>query len=646
MKKFISLFLSVLMLFGTLLPANAAASGDTNGDGRTDREDAAFLSDYLAGTDWSFGKEPDEAGDCNADGLTDARDLAVLRRFLGGYLAELPGTSSPRELSNLYDFTKSYCGFPDENGYNFYSYLTHTSAAVPCVPGDTLTYGPVLPDQAVYVTAFGTDGKVKERVASADRLLTAAALPDGMLICSYPVPEGTASVCLTCPSVCYNTFLVTKNDPFTRAEYAAWAEAEDLSRYVDFRAARFASDAKGASLLWCGDSIGVGYYEHEYPGTAAAGLSSKTRNSGLNPAWAQRIASILGMGQVKNTSKGGASLSTKRADVTNVYTQLRNNAGDGYDYIVIEGGSVDVGGSNGIKAPLGTIGEGYALSDLDPENTFLGALERSFYYATQKAPSAHIVFLIPYSMPEHPNNANAWEEYWKYVPYVCEKWGIPYIDLYNNETVNRTFDLNRKPGGSKSATAFYTDTLHVSPMGYDVTALEIAMEVVTLPTYDAARRTVPSGLPGEISRTRTETEPPVPVGGEIVNLYDPSRAFFGRMDKDGTEIADSAKYVTCAPISAAAGDTLCFAPAVPAQGYQLSVFDAGGKVIAAWVKGSSMTVFDRLDDGKVIYTYVLPKGAASVRVTLPVGSNILITLNRPFSAAEYRAAIQESSSAR
>lgn len=542
-------------------------------------------------------------------------------------------------INNLYDFTKSYCGIVKSDGANIYSHRYHTSDYIKVSSGDVITFGPAMNYQNQYLSTFDSSKNVLQRISDIAQFKIESDLGAGYSILSYVIPNGVSYVRVTTLADFYNTFAVTNNAPFNKQTYLSYLDSAGLRSYYDFILNRDAS-LQGKKLLWCGDSIGVGLYEHYYPGTDGTNCTKYNKDNGEHPAWAQRVASLLGGVSATNVSRGGASISTKRANIPNLFTQVKSNASSSYDYIVIEGGSVDVGGSNGIKAPLGKLSDSFELSAFDGEDTFIGALERCFYYATKQAPKAHIVFLIAYSMPKFPNNANAWEEYWQYVPVVCEKWGVSYIDLYNNDYVNKVFDTNRTPNGN-STTAFYYDGLHVSPMGYSVTSFEIAMELASVPVYEQSTRHIPDNVP-EILRkgsttaetTEGKTEPVTPYD-KINNLFVKGTISDGRMDSKGTDISDPAKYFTTDYISVTPGSTLYFGAANPDQGYQLIGFDNNKKAVNGWVSAKVMTKFAALDNGNAVLAYKIPAGVTKVRITFHVGIDPLITIDQPFDKEVY-----------
>ena len=89
------------------------------------------------------------------------------------------------------------------------------------------------------------------------------------------------------------------------------------------------------------------------------------------------------------------------------------------DYVIVEGGVNDIS----INTPVGAITDGYEAT-LDT-STFCGALENicktlCTTYATKK-----VGFLFPHRM----NGETGYNTYHPLIKQICEKWGVPYLDL-------------------------------------------------------------------------------------------------------------------------------------------------------------------------------------------------------------------------
>lgn len=99
------------------------------------------------------------------------------------------------------------------------------------------------------------------------------------------------------------------------------------------------------------------------------------------------------------------------------------------DYIIFQGGINDYW--NGV--PLGTITSDYT-STLD-DTTFAGALESLFKQAQLKWPGKKMGFIITHKVyttyyPNPDSTSKAFENYRTMILKVCDKWSVPYIDLY------------------------------------------------------------------------------------------------------------------------------------------------------------------------------------------------------------------------
>lgn len=93
------------------------------------------------------------------------------------------------------------------------------------------------------------------------------------------------------------------------------------------------------------------------------------------------------------------------------------------DYIILEGGVND----SSIQVPLGEISVKYnrALDD----TTFCGAMESTFKQALERFKGKKIGFLIVHKMTETYSSEYPEYEYYEKTKRICEKWGIPYLDL-------------------------------------------------------------------------------------------------------------------------------------------------------------------------------------------------------------------------
>ena len=199
----------------------------------------------------------------------------------------------------------------------------------------------------------------------------------------------------------------------------------------------------GKSVLFVGDSLCEAYCERESEYADARG-------------WAGRIMVKNEMTGV-NRSLGGASMGNCRGENL-VYKQLVDMTGNSYDYVIIEGGCNDAWDS----APVGVMTEGFdGPFDRD---TFAGGLEATFAYAKEHFASAKFGYIVTFQMPSAKfGRMEDMSEYFALSKKICDKWGIPYLDLYFDETFNREV--------LKSETnEFLPDFIHPNSGGYNLLA--------------------------------------------------------------------------------------------------------------------------------------------------------------------------------
>lgn len=211
--------------------------------------------------------------------------------------------------------------------------------------------------------------------------------------------------------------------------------------------------------LFCGDSI-----------CAAAVFDYSNMNRW---GWAGRIARDYGMSY---TNKGldGASVSNVRGDNT-ILAQLQSAKGKTYDFVILQGGTND-GWDN---APVGEMTAADKKTGFDP-STFAGGLETLFSYAKRSFPTAKIGYIINYQTPTKAyGTLDDMSAYYDLAKKICDKWEIPYLDLYNNAEINQKV-LQMTSG------RFAGDKIHLNGRGYDRIYPYIAAFMEQLVTEDAS----------------------------------------------------------------------------------------------------------------------------------------------------------------
>lgn len=136
------------------------------------------------------------------------------------------------------------------------------------------------------------------------------------------------------------------------------------------------------------------------------------------------------------------------------------------DYIIIEGGVNDA--YNITDCPIGTISTGYT-AELN-ENTFAGALESIFKYAQINWIGKKIGYIVTFKVPSAMGQFK-FNEYMDIAKQICEKWSVPYCDLYNGSNLNYYI---------QEVSDAYGGGLHPNEAGYRIITNKIEKWLETL----------------------------------------------------------------------------------------------------------------------------------------------------------------------
>lgn len=106
--------------------------------------------------------------------------------------------------------------------------------------------------------------------------------------------------------------------------------------------------------------------------------------------------------------------------------------------------------------------------------TFSGAFETIIYKAISHWKPNHIGYIIPQKMGNsngYSATVSNYRAYYERAIAICEKWGIPYLDLWNGCYLNPKNPLCRDstltPDQSIAQGYLYVDSQHLSAKGYD-----------------------------------------------------------------------------------------------------------------------------------------------------------------------------------
>ena len=124
---------------------------------------------------------------------------------------------------------------------------------------------------------------------------------------------------------------------------------------------------------------------------------------------------------------------------------------------------------------IGEIADTYHVDDFDID-TFAGGLEEMFYYATQQYKDTRLGYIVNYATPNSDwgGETQDMSEYFEMAKEICNKWRIPYIDLYSGtitlDGVEQSYSYDILDVDS-SADVFYNSDakeVHIGGKGYDI----------------------------------------------------------------------------------------------------------------------------------------------------------------------------------
>lgn len=226
----------------------------------------------------------------------------------------------------------------------------------------------------------------------------------------------------------------------------------------------------GKTVLFNGDSICASATDTEY-----------------NLAWAGRIMNRNSMNGKNYAVMGGTISSNNYRNDSSAYHWISASVDTMYsenpnaDYIIFEGGTndADLLGSiiNGNTSErLGTFSLGDFSGNYDM-NTFCGAFENLCYKATNYWTGKKIGYVVAYKMAGQSGLSSGYTKeksnrraYFDIAMQICEKWGIPVLNLWDNCYMNPSnvacYDPSLSEAENKSTKMIY-DGQHPATKGYE-----------------------------------------------------------------------------------------------------------------------------------------------------------------------------------
>lgn len=204
--------------------------------------------------------------------------------------------------------------------------------------------------------------------------------------------------------------------------------------------------------------------------------------------WAGRIGTQNDM-DWKNAGISSATVSTALPSSepdNRIVNQLKKNTTKAYDYVILQGGMND----SIAETELGEMSDSYQLEDFDI-STFSGAMEELIYTAITEYEDAYIGYIVNYATPNSTWGGKSADnaEYFRRAKEICEKWNVPYIDLFeggieeNGVYRSYSFDILQMNTGVNLYQSLKSE-IHIGSKGYDVISPYIAEWMKTLYAYD------------------------------------------------------------------------------------------------------------------------------------------------------------------
>ncbi len=409
------------------------------------------------------------------------------------YLKNAPATGA---LDNKFPATtKIFLGRSHSSEGDVLADNYRTCDYIPVKAGDVIYFGAAVTTQGYHLTLYNSSKKATTNVTKAYMVLVED-IGRGYGIYAYKIRTDSAYVRVVAATGVWDDkiTLATINQPFNGDDY------RKLFNISYSETAERPSSLNGLSALFMGDSISYG-----------AGDTMSYTVPGR--AWAGRIAAITGL-KATNASVSGSKVSYVSGDDTAKwhYTQYEAHKNEQFDLVVMQGGVNDAR----YNRTVGTISDDDSQENLTKlRNTYIGGLQLLFANVKRSWPDAKLFFIANHRLDGHATgSARNMSKYFDKAEELCEKYGVVFIDLYNNEELEAK--LNSK------STQYLPDTLHLNAAGYEIVTPYIlnAIEaeypppvVETEPPIDTTSDVPAETTTAPATETAELTEPPIESNG-------------------------------------------------------------------------------------------------------------------------------------
>lgn len=380
-----------------------------------------------------------------------------------------PGQENYQNLFNKNDLDNwlkalTYNGKKLANESNYANMFTTHKIMVN--EGDSLTWGLFGKDEYV-MEAYDVNDNFIKRILSAD-IKVEEETTEVIGVANKKYKEAKASYTFTEKNVSYvrilgnistmDSFMVFKN---LKNSLLDWPQS-----YVAYEGVNEKGVLFEKSVLFVGDSItnAVKDPSHPYYG------------------WAGRIGINNNM-DWKNAGISSATISTALPTSypeNRVINQLKQK--QDYEYVILHGGMND----SIAETTIGEISDSYNIKDFDI-TTFSGAFEELLYTALKEYPQAKIGYIVNYATPNSTWGGVSADNkaYFRRAKEICEKWNVPYLDLYDGSVVvdgvekSYSYDILNVTSGENMYGGLASE-IHIGSKGYDIISPYIEQWMETL----------------------------------------------------------------------------------------------------------------------------------------------------------------------
>lgn len=442
-------------------------AGDINDNSAVDLVDAIQLLKKAVGKTVTINERNADVDGNNVVGVNDVYKIILYFMKDAEVMAEFEATQARANVANFYNKEAIEVGNLKMDGKEDTNNRYVRTEYISVGKGNKVVFGPIRKAQAVMGHFYDADGNAIELInVNNENLKTEYSFKatvqekkfqgtlqekvvDGMVMVSITAPADAAYVRLQANAKEADQFYIRINNEFSLEDYQCRTTGDTDA---------LNNPEKDQLFLTIGDS-----------------LCSASRDTDTLPyrGWEGRIRRNFGAATV-DSSEGGSAVSTvslsgeinpdlltgeTATDRQWIVSQLLEHKGSfKFEYILLEGGGNDAH----YDAPMGEISDSFDPETFADISTFAGGMELLIYNAIKEhGDTAAIGYMSIYAMPLHEQFKDS-GDYFVVAEQICEKWNIPYLDIFN---LMPDFDTEKYTINSSGSGPDY---IHANADGYDM----------------------------------------------------------------------------------------------------------------------------------------------------------------------------------